>query len=427
MSENDRPFPLLQRFEQLVLPPLLLSLGIFLWSVHVQNKTMGERVYVELERHYLQTVLDDVLLHDDKLHDFILEPDNFGQAFPNSLSNLIQRVALEPTLQDYLCIEFVRLDGRRLAGMSNDPSCQPLAQTVIVQVAMNQRGTLIEDFPHPGVWTVVAPLQIKEKSAELVAVVTKSSSRLKNNHHQSFKLWAAAAFLVLSFAVLVAWLLIRSTQKLINQQVLDLISLRNQISRYVSGETVRAVMVSDRNDLPSSRSEMTLLFMDVRHFSSYAETATLDDIVTLLSDVTSVAITAVADNGGDVNKVIGDGVMATFNGSDRQVRALQTAVEIVENISSTAHARSVGIGVHDGEVITATLGRGKRRDHTVLGRTVNQASRLCSMAGPGEIIVTADTIPLESVFQTFFGSEETAFLKGHADPLRIRKYTPSAL
>lgn len=426
MSENDRPFPLLQRFEQLVLPPLLLSLGIFLWSVHVQNKTMSESVYVELERNYLQTVVDDLALHDDQLYDFVLAPDNSGQELPYSLSNLVQGVARESTLRDYLCIEFIRFDGRRLTGKSNDPSCQPLEQTVLVQVAMDQRGTLIEDFPRPGDWTVVAPLQIMEKSAQLVAVVTKSTPRLKNNHHQSFKLWAAAAFFALSLAILVAWLLIRGAQKLINQQVQDLIRLRNQISRYVSGDTVRAVMVSDRNDLPSSRSEMTLLFMDVRHFSSYAETANLDDIVTLLNDVTSVATTAVEAHGGDVNKVVGDGVLATFSGNERQARALQAAVEIAENITNAAHARSVGLGVHNGEVISATLGRGKRRDHTVLGRTVNQASRLCSMAEPGEIITTVDTIPSESAFQTYFGFEETVFLKGHTDPLRVRKYKPQA-
>lgn len=67
-----------------------------------------------------------------------------------------------------------------------------------------------------------------EKSAQLLAVVTKSTPRLKYNHHQSFKLWAVAAFLALSLAILVAWLLKRGAQKLINQQVKDLIRLRNQ-------------------------------------------------------------------------------------------------------------------------------------------------------------------------------------------------------
>jgi len=266
-----------------------------------------------------------------------------------------------------------------------------------------------------------------EDSTELLAVATKSSPRIKNNHHQSFKLWAAVAFFVLSLAIFVAWVLIRGAQTLINQQVLDLIRLRNQISRYVSGETVRAVMVSDINDLPSSRSVMTCVFVDVRHFSSYAETADLDDIVTLLNDITSIATSAVATYHGDVDKVVGDGVLATFSGKERQTRALEAAVEIVEKITHADYARNVGLGVHDGEVVSATIGRGKRRDHTVLGRTVNQASRLCSMAGPGEIFATADTIPSGTAFETYFGREETVFLKGHTDPLRVRKYTPSAL
>lgn len=208
MPKNDQPFPLLHRFEQLVLPPLLLGLGIFLWSVYVQNKTMSEKVYVEIEKNYLQTIIDEALLHDEQFRELIIAPWSGEQGLQKSLSNLKLRAAREQPLQDYLCIEFVRADGRRITRVSNDPGCKPLDQTVLTQVSIDQRGTLIEDFPRPDVWTVVTPLRIMEDSTELLAVATKSSPRIKNNHHQSFKLWAAVAFFVLSLAIFVAWVLI---------------------------------------------------------------------------------------------------------------------------------------------------------------------------------------------------------------------------
>ena len=426
MSEIDQPFSLRRRFEQLVLPPLLLGLGIFLWSVYAQEKTMSERVYVELVRNHLQTIVDDALSHDEQLLNLLLERDNSDEGLATSLQNFKQRLIRESALQDYLCISFIVSDGRRLVDVSNDSSCRAVEHTVLVRAAMDQRGSLIEDFPRMDVRTVVVPLRVIEESVDIVAVVTKPTPLTENNHHQSFKLWAVVAFFALSFAILVAWLLIRGAQKLIDQQVVDLIRLRNQLSRYVSGGTVRAVMGSDKNDLPSSRSLMTLLFVDVRHFSSYAESANLDDIVTLLNDVTSIIVSAVTTNHGDVDKVVGDGVLATFSGKERKTHALHAAIEIVEKITSADYARTVGLGVHDGEVVSATIGRGKRRDHTVLGRAVNQASRLCSMAGPGEILAASDTIPSESEFDRHFGREETLCLKGHTDPVRVRKYKPSA-
>ena len=124
MSEIDQPFALRRRFEQLVLPPLLLGLGIFLWSVYAQEKTMSERVYVELVRNHLQTIVDDALSHDEQLLNLLLERDNSDERLSTSLQNFEQRLVRESALQDYLCIAFIVSDGRRLVDVSNDSSCR---------------------------------------------------------------------------------------------------------------------------------------------------------------------------------------------------------------------------------------------------------------------------------------------------------------
>jgi len=100
MPEIDQPFALRRRFEQLALPPLLLGLGIFLWSVYAQEKTMSERVYVELERYHLQTIIDAALSHDERLRDVFLGADTSDQGLSTSLLNFEQRLVRENALKE---------------------------------------------------------------------------------------------------------------------------------------------------------------------------------------------------------------------------------------------------------------------------------------------------------------------------------------
>uniref|UniRef100_UPI0019CF73B0 adenylate/guanylate cyclase domain-containing protein n=1 Tax=Aurantimonas marina TaxID=2780508 RepID=UPI0019CF73B0 len=97
---------------------------------------------------------------------------------------------------------------------------------------------------------------------------------------------------------------------------------------------------------------------------------------------------AVSRHDGEIDKIVGDGMMAFFEGEDADERAVAAAVESIASCGSLV--RHPGIGLYRGEVIAAALGAGKRADFTILGRTVNLAARLCALSGEDEITMSQE-------------------------------------
>lgn len=92
-------------------------------------------------------------------------------------------------------------------------------------------------------------------------------------------------------------------------------------------------------------------------------------------------------HGGDVDKMIGDVVLARFDGEDGGARAVTAARDIQQAAAEGDFAREIGIGIYNGAVISGAIGPVDHRDLTVIGDAVNTASRLCSAAAAGEIVV----------------------------------------
>jgi class 3 adenylate cyclase/DNA-binding NarL/FixJ family response regulator len=147
--------------------------------------------------------------------------------------------------------------------------------------------------------------------------------------------------------------------------------------------------------------EATILFSDIRGFSTLAERMSAREVADLLATHLSAMAEVVLAHGGTIDKFAGDAVMAVFGAPDPQPdhaeRALRCAVAMQErqaalNESSDGEPIEVGIGVNTGTVIAGTVGGGGRLEYTVLGDAVNVAQRIQSEAGPGEVLATAATI-----------------------------------
>ncbi len=136
------------------------------------------------------------------------------------------------------------------------------------------------------------------------------------------------------------------------------------------------------------------------------------------------------DAGGTLDKYLGDGIMAVFGApltrSDDACRAARTAIEMQRALVSLNHdwaARGrppvqVGIGINTGQVTAGNIGSSRRMDYTVIGDTVNLASRLCSNAAGGQILVS------DSTFRQLGGALPAERLdpirvKGKAEPVEI--------
>jgi class 3 adenylate cyclase len=143
-----------------------------------------------------------------------------------------------------------------------------------------------------------------------------------------------------------------------------------------------------------------------------------------LNRIMSLQIDCISSHSGDVDKPIGDAVLARFEGDGKR-RAVAAAVDIQRSVASAQLPLGVGIGVFTGPAISGAIGPEARRDYTVIGDSVNVAARLCAAASRGEII--CDTLTIEkSGAPGFFGALEHIRVKGRGRPVDIRRVVSSA-
>jgi class 3 adenylate cyclase len=146
---------------------------------------------------------------------------------------------------------------------------------------------------------------------------------------------------------------------------------------------------------------VTSLFADVRGFTAMTEGMEPQRVVALLNEIMEVASDAVEAEGGVVDKYVGDEIMAVFGvpvsrggDADRAVRAALAILAAVDGINRIRVARGepalgVGVGINAGPAVAGNMGSTGRLNYTVLGESVNVASRLCDAARGGEILVAA--------------------------------------
>ena len=152
--------------------------------------------------------------------------------------------------------------------------------------------------------------------------------------------------------------------------------------------------------LGGERRPITILFSDIRGFTSMAESMGPDAIAQLLTEYFSEMVEIVFEHGGTLDKFVGDAIMALWGApiahADDADRALRAAVAMQRGVTRLNEQWAlagrpeigVGIGINYGEVFAGNIGSHRRLEYTVIGDAVNVANRLCSEAGPGEILVS---------------------------------------
>ncbi len=149
--------------------------------------------------------------------------------------------------------------------------------------------------------------------------------------------------------------------------------------------------------------DMTVLFADIRGFTSMSAERKAADIVAMLNEYFELMVEIIFKYEGTLDKFIGDAIMVVWGAPvshpDDPIRAVKTAVEMQQALDELNRVRlgrgeaslHVGIGINTGEGVAGYMGSTKKMEYTVIGNTVNVASRLCSKAGQGEIVVSEMT------------------------------------
>jgi class 3 adenylate cyclase len=173
---------------------------------------------------------------------------------------------------------------------------------------------------------------------------------------------------------------------------------RAQMQKFVSQSTVEMIQSRDHRKVSAGeRKQLTIFFSDIRGFTAMSERRGPEEVVELLNDCLSLQASKVKKFSGDVDKYVGDAVVALFDGEDMALNAIRCAVEIHRALAqqNAEHPDrqpiELGIGIVTGEVILGSIGSKDRLDFTVIGSNVNLCSRLCSLAGPREILIGEST------------------------------------
>jgi adenylate cyclase len=207
--------------------------------------------------------------------------------------------------------------------------------------------------------------------------------------------------------------------------------LREAFGAFVDPGLAERVL-EEGTELEGEEVEVTVLFVDIRDFTAFAERASAREVVAALNRFYDYIVPLLVHHGGHANKFVGDGLLAVFGAPDRLAdhadRAVAAALQIAEVIEEAYEGElRVGIGINSGPVVSGTLGGGGRVEFTVIGDTVNTAARVeeATRETGDTVLVTEATCQLLRHDHGGFVERRDVRLKGKSD--RVRLYAPAVL
>jgi adenylate cyclase len=212
--------------------------------------------------------------------------------------------------------------------------------------------------------------------------------------------------------------------------------MRQVFGRYVSDEVVKVLLADDRKlDLAGEAKVVTVLFSDIRGFTTFSEKLSAHEVVEMLNAYFTRVCEPILAQGGTVDKYIGDAVMAVFGSPvtypDHARRAVRAAVGMAREAEAfKAWMRNrfpdrglaefaIGVGLFTGEAVIGDIGTPKRKEFTAIGDTVNAASRLEGATKEMKCVVAAGEQTISAAGPGIrTGKVETLTVKGRAEPIR---------
>lgn len=208
-------------------------------------------------------------------------------------------------------------------------------------------------------------------------------------------------------------------------------TLRDTFGRFVSPDVAEAVL-AHQTPLRGEVREVTILFQDLRGFTSLSERTAPEALVAMLNEFFTEMVAAVEWHGGIVKQFTGDGVMALFGAPVAQTNSAEQAVYAAWNMGQRLTALNqrragrgestlrMGIGIHTGEVVAGCIGPDTRMEYTVVGDAVNLASRVQDLTKQVDAtILVTETTAMRLGPQFRLGTSTVVSVRGKAQPIGV--------
>jgi adenylate cyclase len=203
---------------------------------------------------------------------------------------------------------------------------------------------------------------------------------------------------------------------------------RTAVSVFVGKRVATSLEETRAIALSGSRLDVTILFSDIRGFTAFCESKDPAVVVDLLNEYMANMVKVIVDHHGQVNKFIGDGILAIFSDEDgtKPGDHASRAVSCGSAMARVPGQFRTGVGIHSGPAVVGNVGSADKMEYTVLGDTVNLASRLESLNKENKTSILLSEATRELMEDT----SETMFLgsvpvRGKTEPMRL--YTIASL
>jgi adenylate cyclase len=215
------------------------------------------------------------------------------------------------------------------------------------------------------------------------------------------------------------------------QGMLEKTQVKSALSRYVSAGVAREILSNlDEVGLSGKRVEGSVLFADIKGFTQIAENMRPEELVSILNRYFTLITSACEINHGMVDKYMGDGVMLVFGApepdADHAFHAITCALLIQELVAYENALREeqgkfpvqFRIGVNTGSMLAGNMGSRERMEYTVVGDTVNLASRLCGITNGNEIVISREMYLRDDIRKRVIAGEyQSIRLRGISQPV----------
>jgi adenylate cyclase len=423
-TEFDKPYPLQMRFRRWGLPAAAVTFAVLVMLVGFGGTGLVERIYLNLAEGRAQTIV--VALEKDATkpwHQLVSGVPTAqvyngpgGEELMRTLNGEVRELGLER-------LKIYNDQGIIVFSTESAQIGKPDRSPAFLH-AIGVGGKTVVRKPQPdgtSLYELYVPLQVVGGEHKAVIELYEATGRLDSVLFSTLLPAIAVPGLLL---ILLFWALDRlvsHAQTDIDARSRLVSELRGKLEQLISGSAADAAMDSvGKGRMESKKVVCTLFYSDIRDFTGYAEGRTPEQVVDFLNQLMDLQVAAIDATGGDVDKMIGDAVLARFEGEGAARRAIDAARRVLAEINSGDYARDVGIGIYTGEVISGVVGGEKRMDFTVIGDSVNISARLCSAAAGGELV--ADSATIDQADDTGFGEPEDITVKGRRDALQVRRW-----
>jgi len=418
-QELDEPFPLKRRFQRRFLPALIGFVGVFLAIVGFTASEIVQSIYLQLAQRRAETIAHSVadavpdawqaLMSGQSLSD--LE----GHAEVDQLTKAFETESYELKLSE---LKVYDLNRRTLYATDQSEIGATEAAQVLRDVMSSGTGDVVTKTMPDGTEQYELYVPLFDEAGDMRAVF-----ELYEPVEYLNAILTRAAVPIITVPGLLLILLALALNRLVGRAQLDIDArtsaineLRRRLESFVSSTAVDAARSAGAGaGIESRKVTTTIFFSDIRDFTGFSEQNSPEDVVRFLNEIMGLQVDILRAHGGDVDKMIGDAVLARFDAADGSRQAVAAAREIQQAAKAGNFPRALGIGVYRGDVISGAIGPEDRRDFTMIGDTVNVAARLCSAAGAGEVVVDADLADDD------FNPVEEISVKGRQGVLRIRR------